>query len=223
MAEGTGALFKKVDFGILGKKEGGQWTRGYIPLHGNAQYTGVSQWNEQSLPVQRSGVTIATGFDIGQWSVHDLAKLSISEALRAKLRPFTAPLVGRPAALKLQANQGLTISKMEADEIDAAVPKKVLADFVSAYEKERQRVGGKRPFVDLPEAICTAMFSFAYQYGADWGPSRKGTVDFAQAYWAHITSQDWRKAIAVLRSYSQHQRRRQHEADLIAKGVEQLK
>jgi hypothetical protein len=167
-------------------------------------------------------VTIATGFDIGQWSVNDIAKLPISEPLRAKLRPFAAPLVGRPAGMKLHANKGLTISKPEADQIDAAVPKKVLADFVAAYEKERQRAGGKRPFVDLPKEICTAMFSFAYQYGADFGPAKKGTPEFTQAYWTHITLQDWLKAIAVLRSYSEHRQRRQHEADLIAKGLEKL-
>ncbi len=223
MAEDATALFSKIEFAVLGKKEGGQWLVGYIPLFGNAQYTGKSLWDDRSVTVGRSGVTIATGFDVGQWSAGDLAKLPISEGLRAKLRPFVAPLVGRLAGVKLHARKGLEITQAEANELDAAVPKKVLADFVGAYEKERRRSGGTIPFADLPDEICTAMFSFAYQYGADWGPAKKGTADFAQAYWTHITSQDWVKAMAVLRSYSEHRLRRQHEAELIAKGVAKIK
>jgi hypothetical protein len=192
-------------------------------MHAAKPYTGIAPLDPSALPLQRSGVTIATGFDIGQWSHGELNKLPLGEALRARLRPFSAPLRGRTAAVCLYNHHGLSITKSEADEIDAAVPRKVLLEFVGAYDGERRQAGGRVAFADLPRDICTAMFSFAFQYGAKWGPEKKGEAAYAQAYWKHITAQDWTKAVAVLRSYSQHRHRRGHEAKLIESGVQQIK
>jgi hypothetical protein len=69
-------LATKINFDKLADFEGGQQLQGYIPGH----TLGVK--NDGDKVAGKSGVTIATGFDIGQWSISDLSqKLALSMAL----------------------------------------------------------------------------------------------------------------------------------------------
>ena len=129
------SLKKKIDWGKIAKKEGGQWLDGYLPINGNGikgQYLGVEPWNDKWVVVDSSGVTVATGFDIGQYNLEEIRKFDLSEDLKVKILPYAAIsttsnltshlLIGKLAAEKLYSTRGLKISKEEAKAIDLAVP-----------------------------------------------------------------------------------------------------
>ena len=63
---------EKIDYKFLSELEGGAKTIGYV----------------QAAGVSKSGVTIATGFDLGQRNEADLKKLGLSVALVNKLKPY---------------------------------------------------------------------------------------------------------------------------------------
>ena len=79
------------------EKEGGQILTGYVPKKSS-----------------KSGVTIASGLDLGNF---DLNKLDISDELKAKLQPYVG-LKGNEAA-KVAAK--LVVSEEEANQIDDAL------------------------------------------------------------------------------------------------------
>lgn len=79
------------------EKEGGQILTGYVPKNSS-----------------KSGVTIASGLDLGNF---DLNKLDISDELKAKLEPYVG-LKGSEAA-KVAAN--LVVTEEEANQIDEAL------------------------------------------------------------------------------------------------------
>ncbi len=67
-----------VDFTFIASMEGNQWLRGYVPMKSNKV-------------LGRSGMTVATGFDIGQWKVSELKDMGFSDALMKKIQVFAAP------------------------------------------------------------------------------------------------------------------------------------
>lgn len=80
------ALGARVNFTFLSHCEGGQWLRGYVPVK---KTTGKV--------IGKSGMTIATGFDVGQWYASDLRnKLKLPEPVVGKLKFFTLPEPGQP-------------------------------------------------------------------------------------------------------------------------------
>lgn len=72
------SLSTNVDFSFLSAKEGGQWQRGYFPL-------------QHGVIIGSSGMTIATGFDVGQWTVEALKKnFKFPESIILKLYMYAA-------------------------------------------------------------------------------------------------------------------------------------
>lgn len=59
----------RINYEFLSRLEGGSRTSGYVPVPESSQ----------------SGVTIATGFDLGQRDEDDLKQLALDESLIAKL------------------------------------------------------------------------------------------------------------------------------------------
>lgn len=72
------ALSTNVDFSFLSAKEGGQWQRGYFPL-------------QNGVIIGGSGMTIATGFDVGQWTVEAMkGNFKLPESIILKLYMYAA-------------------------------------------------------------------------------------------------------------------------------------
>ena len=61
-----------VDYGFIARMEGGSLTKGYVP----------------APKTSNSGVTVATGFDLGARSEPDLRRIAIPAPLIAQLRPY---------------------------------------------------------------------------------------------------------------------------------------
>lgn len=98
-------MSEKIDYAFLSQLEGGSKTTGYVPAAG----------------VSKSGVTVATGFDLGQRNEADLKALGLPSSLIAKLKPY----LGKKSkdAQDALAKAPLTITASEAAAIDKAVKK----------------------------------------------------------------------------------------------------
>ncbi len=179
-----------VDYAFLSELEGGCRTTGYVPAAG----------------VSRSGVTIATGFDLGQREEADLLRLDFPAPLIARLAPYLGKQ-GRKAQQFLQRNP-LEISEEEARQIDAAVIndhlERLRERYVSAPDNA-QRV----PFTRLPPAAQTVIASVSFQYGL--ALDRR-----TPRFWRAATAQDWDAAVAELEDFGDdYPTRRQREAALL--------
>lgn len=98
-------MFDKIDYSFLSELEGGSKTSGYVPAAG----------------VSKSGMTIATGFDLGQRNESDLKNLGLSSDLAALLKLYLGKK-GKDAQEALNTVP-LTITTEQASAIDKAVKK----------------------------------------------------------------------------------------------------
>lgn len=132
-----------VDFGFISSLEGGPALCGYVPDP------------EQSI----SGVTIATGFDLGCRSDSDLVALLPEHGeLVDKLALYCGHK--RNKALALLVNNPLHITESEAQAIDNAVKRQLLNQLQQRYDS-----AAETGFAMLPAAMQTVIASVAFQYG----------------------------------------------------------
>lgn len=153
-----------------------------------------------------SGVTIATGVDLGQLTADTLAGMNLASDLAARLRPYIG-LRGRVAVTFLGPNP-LVITQPEADLLDAAAEKTAL-DALMAFWVLDTPVA----FVSLPAVAQTIIASVAFQYGPDL--ERR-----CPRFWHCATTQNWVGMLAELRNFGdQYPTRRNQEADYLAAGL----
>ena len=106
----------------------------------------------------QSGVTIASGFDLGQMRFQEFNQLPITHTLKAKLRPYVG--LKRIRAVAFLNNHPLRINTSEMQQLNEVSVNKILIPLVKRYNK-----ASKVAFTSLPAKAQTALFSFAYQYG----------------------------------------------------------
>ena len=135
----------KVNWAKISEYEGGQQLKGYVP----------------APKTSNSGVTIATGFDLGARNEGDIAKLS--PALQKKLIPYLGKK--KLAAVNLLKSRPLKITKSEADEIDKFAKSGALSNLKSDWNSWAKAKGGKK-FSELTTAQKTVAASIAFQYGS---------------------------------------------------------
>ena len=181
---------ENIDYSFLSELEGGSKTTGYVP----------------AASVSKSGVTIATGFDLGQRSESDLESLKLDPLLIVKLQPYLGAK-GASAQALLRKTQ-LVINLNEARAIDKAVKLAHVAQLKLKYDI----VGGnKKKFVDLPPQAQTVIISVSFQYGV-------GLSVRAPKFWKAVTSQDWVETIKLLKAFGDvYPTRRKKEAALLEK------
>ena len=181
---------ENIDYNFLSGLEGGSKTIGYVPAAG----------------VSKSGVTIATGFDLGQRNEVDLKKLGLSLVLVTKLKPYLDKK--SKDAQDVLKKTPLTITGSQAQEIDKAVKKKHIARIKQKYNLA---VGTKKKFDDIPAEAQTVIASVSFQYG-------DGLSARAPKCWKAAISQDWKEVIKVLNSFGDvYPTRRKKEAALLGK------
>jgi hypothetical protein len=158
-------MAREIDSQFLERAEGRR-LRGYVPRA------------RDGSPLGRSGVTIATGADIGQWSVEEIERLILPRELKIKLRPYTG--VRGDRAVKLLQERPLLISDREASLIDSAIHTKIVNDLARRF-----RLASGAEFDDLPRPVQTVLASLAINFG----PGQLATM---ARTWSLISSQDWR-------------------------------
>ena len=180
----------RIDYSFISGREGGRATIAYVP----------------AAAVSSSGITLATGFDLGQRSESDLVQLGLNGALVARLRPYLG--VRGVAAQQLLAGSPLTISGADADDIDRAV----MSEHVTRLEQKyiMATANTKRiRFFNLPSEAQTVIASVAFQYGVNLDVR-------APRFWRAVTAQDWPQAVSELRTFGDtYPTRRRLEADLL--------
>ena len=183
----------EVDYAFLSKLEGGCRTGGYIP----------------DLERSKSGVTVATGFDLGARNEDDLRRLGIQGALLGKLAPYLG-LKKHEAAKKLEKSP-LSISTTECLHIDRVVKTHYLAQLATRYNAAIRSGTGK--FEDLKPEFQTVITSVSFQYGL-------GLARSAPKFWEAVVGQDWKLAVKILRNFQdQYPTRRNKEADLMESAL----
>jgi Bacterial toxin homologue of phage lysozyme, C-term len=178
-----------IDFNFIARLEGGPATRGYVPDAANS----------------RSGVTIATGFDLGQRHFDDLQALGLPAGLCERLSPYLG-LTGQAAIAKLK-DCPLVISSDEALLIDEAFK----TPFINRLARSYSQAGGGN-FSDLPAQMQTVIASIAFQYG-DLGSRTPN-------FWRQVVAHDWQGAHANLLNFGdRYANRRRQEADLLVQAM----
>lgn len=180
-----------VDFAFIHRLEGAQVTVAYVPDPEGSD----------------SGVTIASGFDLGQRRLDDLRSLGLSDALCTRCEPYLG-LKKHDAVSKLEL-EPLTLTDDEALAIDKAVRRQHLDQLIRGFN-----AASDVSFEDLPPACQTVVASVSFQYGAALGSRTPN-------FWRQVTSGDWEGALGNLRNFGDRYRtRRNKEADLLATVVE---
>lgn len=180
-----------VDFNFIHRLEGRRVLYGYVP----------------EPDISDSGVTIASGVDLGQRDENSLQRLAISEELRAKLRPYLG--IRKREAVAFLAQRPLEISEEEAEELDAAVKMLTVESLISKFN-----AASAVAFDELEPQKQTVIASVAFQYGI-------GLSTSAPNFWRQVTSGDWPGALANLRNFGDDYRtRRNIEGDLLAEVIE---
>jgi hypothetical protein len=205
-ASANAAFGTRVDFSFLAKWEGGQCLHGYVPI-------------AKGKVAGNSGMTIATGFDIGQKSAAAIRKLNLGKDLEDQLIPFAdhkfpgmAHLQVVNAVIQLHAPVP-RISKGQADLIDGLVHREHLAAAVSAWNSNRKN--GVPAFSKLPVPWQTVLFSRTFHQGVGMHKT-----SIARKFYNAATAGEWTKAVRELRNYpvsaGWYKQRVAQEADYLA-------
>lgn len=173
-AQGT-----QIDFNQLARYEGGQAVQGYVPWwprniqvspHGAITVDETkTRLNGRDMlkGANQSGVTVGTGVDLGQQRkqiyIPQLQAFGVSSDLIDRLTPYMELKRGQ-AAEYLRAHP-LTITKAEADLLDAEMKNQHLKDTIREYDELTTHLPKRRTFTQLSAAEQTVLFSRHYQDG----------------------------------------------------------
>lgn len=184
-----------IDWDFIAEFEGKAVTVGYVPNPTGSQ----------------SGVTIATGFDIGQRNAADMNGMDIAQDLKAKLMPYV--LMKGPAALDFLNANPLVITDAEVQSIDDAVHESFTAQLVASYNGAVSGKPGLQPFDGIIPEAQTVIASVAYQYGTNLARA-------TPRFWGDVTSQNWPQTVTELRNFGDaYPTRRNKEADLLEGAI----
>ena len=153
-----------------------------------------------------SGVTIATGVDLGQFQESHLDPLL--GALRAKLDPYIG--LKQQDAVTALAKAPLTVTQAEADALDD-----IFHNVVMGPVEARYYMSTAKQFSSLPDAVQTVVASVAYQYGPLWVHTPK--------FWATVVHSSWYGMASVLDNFGDdYKTRREAEAAYLRKWLDTI-
>ena len=182
----------KIDYDFISKLEGGRQTIGYVP----------------DANTSKSGVTIATGFDLGQRNEDDLKALNLPHSLIDKLKPYFGKK--RTEAEEFLKTYPLIIEDSYAQIIDKAVKKNHTQELKIKYSVSPHNKK-KIAFFNLPSEAQTVIASVSFQYGVNLNIRTPN-------FWKAVSSQNWMLAIHELRNFGdKYPTRRKKEAKLLEK------
>ena len=174
-----------IDWNFISEREGSRILTGYVP----------------DAKGSKSGVTIATGFDLGARRASDLAGLP--KAIIDKLTPY----LGIKGAAAQDVAKNLSITDAQAKKIDEFSKNEA----VTRLKAKWQAATGES-FDSLPKHKATVVASVAFQYG--------DLESKAPNFWRQVTSDDWNAAEKNLRNFGDNYgTRRNLEADYYVSGL----
>ena len=167
--------------------EGPRQTVGYIPASPGNFYGRKNQIPSRYKAIGASGVTIATGCDLGQTDVDTLDGYGLDARIIQKVKPYIG--LKTDAAIAKLSKMPLEISAADAAALDHAVHAGYLKRYViPAYNK-----ASDVDFANLPKQAQAAVFSICFQLGC--GGARRN----APKTWGFLTTQNWKAASKELK------------------------
>ena len=171
---------------FISKEEGGQRLKAYPP------------------PGKGSGVTVATGVDLGQRSRQELEDLGVSTKVISKVAPYLNKKDS--VAREMLKEKPLNLTKDEADELDSAIEKDIYGTLETKLKADGVDLNS------LPAEAQTVVKSLAWNFG-------KNLDKKLPTLWGAIISEDWEEVQRLLTSTKWKQpelrARRNREADLL--------
>ncbi len=159
---------------------------------------------EQFRAMNASGVTIATGCDLGQTDAATLAAYGLAESVIKTFRPYLGKR--KAAAIALLAARPLAISQAEAELADRAVHDGYLRHYVLPAWNRAAAAG----FDTLPGQAQAVIMSVCYQKGCG------GVARDWPRLWQFLTSLAWADAAHELETgFRQFRNRRKQEAAIL--------
>lgn len=164
--------------------EGPQQLVGYIPCNlttgGTANYKGGAN-PSRYIPMGISGVTIATGIDLGQQSAKVMGKVGIPALNFVVFLPYLGKR--KKDAVMALHEQPLKISKAEADILDNAMT----GHYLELTAKRYDRDAGAGSFGTLPWQAQAVIHSILFQRGTGSPKNFPNT-------WKALVKRDWKDA-----------------------------
>ncbi len=177
---------------------------GYIPCRPGNFYGKPEQKPEKYTAIGASGVTIATGCDLGQTDIPSLKGYGVPEALIEKLQPYIG--LKKTAAIDKLSVLQLKISMEEAQLLDTCVHNGYLERYVRPTFERAARFS----FDDLPKQAQAVVFSICFQMGC--GGARRN----APKTWAYLTTRNWPAASnELIYGFAAYKLRRTMEGNLL--------
>lgn len=160
-----------IDWNFIASLEGSRVLHGYVP----------------DPETSHSGVTIATGCDLGALSLSMLPLFPLE--LAATLKRYHG-MTGKVAVEFLKSNP-LTITEAQADNIDAVMR-------TGAVDALRNRffVSSGKKFETLPDPVQTILASVTFQYGTPWVRTPH--------FWSHAIALDYLAMENDLENFGDH-------------------
>ena len=173
-----------IDWDFIGQLEGHVLV-GYVP----------------NPETSNSGVTIASGVDLGQMQASQLA--SLSPDLQALLAPYLG--LKKQAAVAALAATPLTVTAAQADALDALARGGALTFIQQLYD----RATAAGTFNALPEQAQTVIASVSFQYG--------NLAVRCPRFWGTCVAENWAAAVHELQNFGDaYLTRRNKEAAYLA-------
>ena len=167
-----------VDWELLARFEGAGVLKGYVPGSGEGQ--------------GHSGVTVATGVDVGQMSNLDFFRAQgIPAETLAKLQPYVG-LKG-DAAFKALSHRPLHITREEAALLDAAAFRMCVEPYEAYYNRAVKAANKEAPILaELDKRIATILISLCWNFGGGWGKRFPASNHFAVVQnWLALARELW--------------------------------
>jgi hypothetical protein len=161
--------------------------------------------------IGNSGVTIATGVDLGQMTQNSLNNLPISDSLKDELSPYVG--LRRQAAVNALQENPLNISEQDANQLDSAVSAPIFQQLAQNYDQAT----APSAFENLSPELQTAIADVAYQYGPNLARAT-ATSNF----WNDIIAGNWEQTVTELQNLARtrgYEARRDAEAALVQQAL----
>lgn len=148
----------------------------------------------ENKPLDKSGVTISRGLDLGHHSEESLEKMGLDKELITRFKPYLG-LKGVAAEQALKKNP-ITIEQYQSEDIKHKAAAYYVNSVARQFEKKAEEMGKPMAFFDLTPAQQTVLYSVNYQYGSlsrtpnffrmategDWKGVHSELLDFKDKY-----------------------------------------
>ena len=157
--------FSKEASATLNKKLGTNIDFPFVARLEESSEFGYVPWGKGAPKGNHSGVTVATGFDLGGRKETELRNLKVSEPLIEKLKPYLGKQ--KQDACNALAKKPLALTGEEAAELDAIEFESKAKEIIKRWNALAEKKGATR-FEDLTQGQQTVLFSRTYQHGPGW-------------------------------------------------------